>query len=102
MSGHFHKPTADRYLVAIRAGASSEVAAAHAGVDVDTVRAWQLGSSTAEQQFDLDVKKARADLELLAVGSVRRVIGEDRAAAMWLAERMHGDSELERLRRLTT
>jgi transposase len=99
----FHKPTADQVLVAVRAGASNELAAQHAGIPISVVREW-LGRN---KQFRKDIEKARADLELLAIGTVRRGLtdkdGEPVASvAQWLAERTHGDAELERLRTLTT
>jgi transposase len=99
----FHKPTADQVLLAVRAGASNELAAQHAGIPVSTVRDWL----NRRPEFKGDVEKARADLELLAIGTVRRGLtdkdGEPVAGvAQWLAERTHGDAELERLRALTT
>jgi hypothetical protein len=95
--------TANAVLVAVRAGASNELAAQHAGIDVSVVRGWL----EEDDKFRQDVEKARADLELLAIGTVRRALtdkdGEPNAAvAQWLAERAHGDAELERLRALTT
>jgi hypothetical protein len=99
----FDKLIANQVLVAVRAGASNELAAQHAGVPVSTVRAWL----AKNKPFREDVEKARADLELLALGTVRRAMtdaaGEPNpAVAQWLAERAHGDAELERLRALTT
>jgi hypothetical protein len=99
----FDRPTANAVLVAVRAGASNELAAQHAGIPVSTVRDWL----TRRKDFRLEVEKARADLELLAIGTVRRALtdkdGEPNSGvAQWLAERAHGDAELERLRALTT
>lgn len=94
----YDQKTADTFLTAVRAGASNEIAAQHAGVDVDVVRGW----FKKRNGFRRDVEKARADLELLAVGQVRRNMGDDKQAAMWLAEKARGDAELERLRDLTT
>ncbi len=98
----FDSTAADRYLVAVRAGASNEVAAAHAELDLAVVRVWLNGSSKATASFVRDVNKARADLELLAVGQVRRQMTEDPTAAQWIAEKVKTETEFERLRRLTT
>lgn len=103
MSRHrFNAQIAKVALVAIRAGASDENAAGHAGVDLAALRDWLRGDTAATEQFRRDVEKARADLELLAVGSMRRTIQEDKGAALYFAERLHGDRELARLRDLTT
>lgn len=97
----FDSAAADRFLVAVRAGASNEVAAAHAQLSLDDVRAWLAGRSKATEEFRLEVDKARADLELLAVGQVRRQMSEDPNAAQWIAEKVRTETEFERLRRLT-
>jgi hypothetical protein len=102
MPRRFDSTIAATFLVAIRAGASNEIAAQHTGVDLEVVREWLRGGTPAKDQFRMDVEKARADLELLAVGTVRRQMGEDKGAAQWLAEKVRGDAELERLRELTT
>jgi hypothetical protein len=94
----FDSKKADAFLVAVRAGASNENAATHADVPITAVRDW----IRRRPDFRRDVAKARADLELFAVGTVRRNIGEDQKAAMWFAEKARGDAELERLRELTT
>jgi hypothetical protein len=99
----FDKAAVEPFLVAVRAGASNELAAQHAGLPVTQVREW-LKTNT---QFAKDVDKARADLELLAIGTVRRGLTDkdglpNASVAQWLAERVHGDAELERLRDLTT
>jgi hypothetical protein len=98
----FDRTTANAFLVAIRAGASNETAAAHADVTLEAIRSWIDGEDADCVRFRRDVDKARADLRLLAVGSLRRQVGEDNGAARYIAEMTHGDAELERLRRLTT
>jgi transposase len=98
----FDQTIADRFLVAIRAGASDDVAANHAGVELATVRGWMDSGTGKGAKLLIDVRKARADLELLLVGTVRRLSAEDANNAKWLAERVRGDAELERLRQLTT
>jgi hypothetical protein len=107
MPRRFDKQIADTFLVAVRAGASNEAAAHHAGVPVDVTREWMLGKTAATAAFRRDVEKARADLQLLGVGIVRRAanLDPDRpnvSAAQWLAEKAAGDAELDRLRELTT
>jgi hypothetical protein len=103
----FDKSAADDFLVAVRAGASNEVASQHAGVDYQVVRQWLRGATKATEGFRRDVEKARSDLQLLGIGIVRRAanLDPDRpnvTAATWLAEKAAGDAELERLRELTT
>jgi hypothetical protein len=98
----FDSSQADQFLVAVRAGASNDTAAAHAGVPLDVVRAWLRGDTEEEAAFRRDVEKARADLELLAVGTVRRGVVDDTGSAKWVAEYVAGQREFERLRELTT
>lgn len=98
----FDQPTAERFLVAVRAGASNEIAAQHAEVPLTAIRAWLAGGSKTKDKFKVDVEKARADLELLAVGTVRRGMSDDKSSAMWVADKVRGDAEIERLRSLTT
>lgn len=99
----FDRKKADDFLVAVRAGASNDVAAQHAAIPVAVVREW----FDRKPDFKEEVEKARADLGLFAVGVVRRDVGRDPdkpnvSAAQWLAEKAAGDAELERLRALTT
>lgn len=98
----FDRAIADTFLVAVRAGATNDVAAAHAGVDLAVVRKWLRGGTPKTYEFRKAVDKARADLELLAVGTLRRSMSEDGSAAMYIAELARGESEFERLRALTT
>jgi head-tail adaptor len=98
----FDKPTAEKFLVAIRAGASNENAAQHAEIPLATIREWLKGDTKTTAAFRRDVEKARADLELLAIGTVRRNMAENDQNAKWLADKVRGDAELERLRSLTT
>jgi hypothetical protein len=98
----FDTTAAASYLVAVRAGVNDDIAALHAGVSLDTIRSWLRGGSPAKDKFRKDAEKARADLQLLAVGHLRRQIGEDRGAAMFIAQAVQGDLELQRLRELTT
>jgi hypothetical protein len=89
---------ADAFLTAVKAGASNEVAAAHAQIPLQVALEWIRENDDFKARLD----KARADLEIFAIGQVRQRVTDDKAAAMWFAERLHGDSELERLRELTT
>jgi hypothetical protein len=103
MSSHrFDRAAADRFLVAVRAGVRDEVAAMHAGVSVSTVKHWLKGDTKATADFTATVNKARADLQLLAVGHIRRSMGEDKGAAQFIAATVSADMELARLRELTT
>jgi len=103
MSRHrFDQSKADQVLVAVRAGATDEVASVHAGVPVEAVRDWLKGGTVGTDKFRAAVDKARADLSLLAAGTIRRGIAEDRQAAIYFAERLATDVELQRLRELTT
>jgi hypothetical protein len=98
----FNQEIADEFLLAIRAGASNEVAANHAETPIELIREWLKGGTPAKEKFRMDVDKARSDIELLAVGHVRRRMTDDPQAAQWVADKVRGDAELERLRRLTT
>lgn len=98
----FDKTLADRVLIAVRAGASNEVAAVHAGTEVAIIRDWLKGGTAGKDEFKAAAGKARADLQLLAIGSIRRNVTDDTAAAMYIAQSIQGDAELERLRDLTT
>jgi hypothetical protein len=98
----FDRKRADDFLVAVRAGASNEVASAHAEIPLETVRDWLRGSTTPKAEFRQQVDKARSDLELLAIGQVRRNMSDDAQAAMWMAEKARNETEFERLRELTT
>ncbi len=98
----FDKTAASRFLVAVRAGASNAVAAQHADVPLNAARDWLRGGTPVKDEFRSDVRKARSDLELVAVGHVRGRMAEDPAAAMWVADKVQGDAEFERLRDLTT
>lgn len=89
---------AAEFLTAIKAGATVEVASAHADLDAQVVRGWL----KSNPDFARDVRKARADLQLLATASIRRDVKEDSRSARYLAESIMGDMELERLRELTT
>jgi hypothetical protein len=103
----FDPAKANDVLVAVRAGASNDLAARHAGVDVLVLRQWMKGETKATAAFREQVDQARADLSLLGVGIVRRAANLDPdkpnvSAATWLAEKAAGDAELDRLRELTT
>jgi hypothetical protein len=98
----FNSEAAEDVLEAIRLGSSIEVAAAHANLPLQTVRDWYAGGTPAKDEFRAQVDKARATLEMLAVGHVRRNMDENPAAAMQIAERVKGEAEFERLRELTT
>jgi hypothetical protein len=74
----------------------------YAEVSLTTIRDWLRGETKTTAQFKKDVEKARADLQLLAVGNLRRVIGEDKGAAMYVAQSVAASVELDRLRELTT
>ncbi|CAB4198340.1 hypothetical protein UFOVP1313_70 [uncultured Caudovirales phage] len=100
-STRFDKAAADRFLVAVRAGAPDEIAAMHAEVQSETIKTWLRGDTEATAKFAGTVKKARADLHLLAISQVRRNVGEDRASALYVAQSMEADLELQRLRELT-
>jgi hypothetical protein len=96
MAVRFDRGKADQYLTAVRAGARDDVAAAFAGIDDKTARAWR-----RRRDFGAEVDKARADLAVLAVGTVRRDVGTDQRAARFFVETLAADSELDRLRALT-
>jgi hypothetical protein len=103
----FDQHTADTLLVAVRAGASTEVAAMHAGIPTHTAYDWLAGGTPAKDKFKRDVDKARADLELLAVGTVRRAMSSDdpreaTEAGKWVAEMAWTERRFDRLRELTT
>lgn len=102
MAIDFDQDIASEILTATKAGASPEVAAAYADIDVVTARRWMKDPSPAARKWARSIEKARADLQLLAVGSLRRNVQEDPQAARYLAEKMGSDMELERLRELTT
>ena len=97
----FDQNVADTFLIAVRAGAGDEVAAMHAGVDLAVARDWLRADTPATKKFAASVNKARADLHLLAVGQLRRNMVDDKAAALYLAQSMEADLELQRLRDLT-
>jgi len=97
----FDQTIADTFLVAVRVGAGDEVAAMYAEVDLATVRVWLRGDTDAAKKFVVAVNKARADLHLLAVGQIRRNIADDKSAALYFAQSMEADLELQRLRDLT-
>lgn len=73
----------------------------HAGLELEVVRQWLRGETEATKKFAAAVNKARADLHLLAVGQLRRNMVDDKAAALYLAQSMEADLELQRLRDLT-
>jgi head-tail adaptor len=98
----FDRKKADDFLVAVRAGASNEVASAHAELALETVRDWLRGGSSTKAGFRLEVDKARSDLELLEIGHLRRNMADDVQAAQWMAEKARNEKEFERLRELTT
>jgi hypothetical protein len=98
----YDQSAADKFLTAVRAGASNDVAAAHAGLDVRDVREWLRGPTPETILFRRDVDKARADLELLAVGTVRRHMVDNPELSERMAERVRSEAEFERLRELTT
>jgi hypothetical protein len=98
----FDSNAAHDFLIAVRAGVVDEIAAKHAGTPIATIRDWLRGETQATAKFKRDVEKARADLQLLAVGHLRRQIGEDKGAAMFIAQSVAADVELSRLRELTT
>jgi hypothetical protein len=99
----FDKSAADRYLAAVRAGVSEDVAAMHAEIPVKTARDWMRGDRTSTRAFAAAVDKARADLQLLAIGQIRLKMSEgDRGAAAFVAQSVAADQELKRLRELTT
>jgi RPA family protein len=93
---------AEKFLEAIRAGARKDVAAQYAGVTEEIVDRWLALTSKQGKEFARAFMQARSDLALLAIGHVRRNIAEDKAAAIWFAERLAADSEYERLKALTT
>jgi hypothetical protein len=78
------------------------VASAHAELALDAVRDWLRGGTPAKAGFRLEVDKARSDLELLAIGHLRRSMADDAQAAQWMAEKARNEKEFERLRELTT
>jgi hypothetical protein len=98
----FDRKRADDFLVAVRAGASNEVASAHAEVPLETIRDWLRGGTEPKAEFRQQVDKARSDLELLAIGHLRRNMADDAQAAQWMAEKARNETEFERLRELTT
>lgn len=98
----FDQAIADTFLVAARAGANDEVCALHAGVDPLVAIDWARGGTKAKDEFAAALRKARADLQLLAVGVIRRSVTDDVGAARYLADTMAGELELQRLRELTT
>jgi hypothetical protein len=98
----FDQQRADDFLVAVRAGASNEVASAHAEVPLETIRDWLRSQTPAKAKFRQQVDKARSDLELLAIGHLRRNMSDDPQAAQWMAEKARNETEFERLRELTT
>jgi hypothetical protein len=98
----FDAKKAGDFLVAVRAGASNEVASAHAELPLETIRDWLRGGTPAKAEFRQQVDKGRSDLELLAIGHLRRAMSEDSNAAQWMAEKARNEKEFERLRELTT
>jgi cell division protein FtsB len=98
----FNAEKADEFLEAVRVGSSNEVAAAHAGLPVATVREWLRGGTPAKDRFRVDVEKARATLEVLAIGAIRRRVNDDQGAAQYIADKARNETEFERLRALTT
>jgi hypothetical protein len=98
----FDRKRADDFLVAVRAGASNEVASAHAELALATIRDWLRSGTPAKAEFRQQVDKARSDLELLAIGHLRRNMADEPQAAQWMAEKARNETEYERLRELTT
>jgi hypothetical protein len=98
MSETYNEAQATTIVTAVAAGASNQLAAHHVGIPLPDLYAWM----DEKPEFAARIDRARADLELLAIGSIRRNVSEDPKAAQWVAERTYGDAELERLRQLTT
>jgi hypothetical protein len=98
MPVEFEQAIADEILVAVKAGTSLAVAAAHADVGPEVPLQWL----EENEEFAQAVRKARADLSLLAVGIMRREMKDNPKSAQYLAETIQADMELERLRALTT
>ena len=98
MAKRFDATVAEQYITALRAALSDDDAAVHAGVDLEQIDRWR----RSRRRFDLEVRKAKADVALLNAGRVRQAARDDWRAALALATRGEQDRELERLRALTT
>lgn len=94
----FDAYVAEQFVTALRAALDDDDAAVHAGVDLDLIEHWR----RKHPRFDIDVRRAKADVALLNAGRVRQAARDDWRAALALVERAAQDRELERLQRLTT
>jgi len=91
-------PTPDesqRALVAIRAGADEDEAAAYAGVDRDTWAQWM------DTEFGDQVRDAQNELVLWAHGNIRRAASARPDLAREFIDRDRGRRELARLKAIT-
>jgi transposase len=82
---------ADRIVNALRAGAYTAEAAAHAGVSVRTFQRWRARGEQADAEeryrtFAERAAKAEAEAKVFAIGIVRTAMSQDWRAAAWLLE----------------
>jgi hypothetical protein len=82
---------ANKIVLALRAGAYSAEAAAHAGVSVRTFQRWRSRGELDEaderyRTFAERVAKAEADAKVHSIGIVRTAMSEDWRAAAWFLE----------------
>lgn len=89
MAGRTLKWSAERaqqLLDALSAGVTQELAAAHAGVSVDTVERWRKGLSGADSDFAERFDKAAVAGGVAALAHIRQAMKDDWRAAAWLLE----------------
>lgn len=92
---------ADQIVGFLHAGAPLRAAAETAGVPLDAVIFWMEKNKSFRQRVEM----AQSGVEVLLTGRIREASGGadgDWRAAAWQLERMDAESELERLRKLTT
>lgn len=86
------------FVTAIKLGAEESVAAHHADADLRDIRRWE----RERPEFKAEVKRARAELGLMASGRVVRASADTWNAAAYVAAQTTADIHLARLRELTT
>lgn len=87
----------ERILIAIRAGNYIDTAAQSAGINKDTFYSWMAKAETSgapKEYYDFadDIKKARAEAEIQAVGVIQQAANRGTwQAAAWYLERSYPD-----------
>ena len=82
--------TTERLIEAVRLGATWEIAAAAAGVDVSTVHRWRAGEGELNRELCDRLQKSEADGALDALAAIRQAAqGGTWQAAAWLLERRY-------------